>query len=625
MSYLGIDLGSTHNSVVICREGHTQLYLIKDPLSQTSLISPCVTYGPHGWLIGARAEAEQENDRKGVVFGIKKLLALSLIEHGQKCSQFPFELIKTGHNQISIKIGHHVIQTNQFVQIMIHTFVQWAQKQYPMDPPIREVVLNMPHHFSQTQQDLFIKCARAVGVETVHIVDDQLAAAMVYQNTRQFTEPIKVMFFNQGATSFHLSVFRFSDSEEMTELGTVDDGQTGGDEFDQRLLTHVTRQRISKNSQTESENSLSWFEILKACKQAKHDLTTDSETTIRLPEDLSEDQTTLTCSRQLFERLNADLFAYFRLMMDSLLKKSGLRRSEVTEVVLVGGSTKIPKIHDILREYFGDRVKLNDELQFPHVFVCGAILRLAKLKDLDKLQLPEQTSVDCSYQADSSLESALPISNNLLLVEPIGFKVDDGAPVIMFNADSPLPARKDWIYKTQFDYQQPSTLNVWEGDWSCSMNTTVSIGVLHCPELPPTPKETPVFRITFEIEKLGDLTVSLIDLCTKSESRLTVKQYVTNRAKRSICDLRRLNRGRMNLDKEVRAIFRTLDSPIAQLRMRNDEREELKKKCSTIYSWLTSGEPITFAEIDKKRHELLNAWLIHVPELYISTDSSSEI
>lgn len=625
MSYLGIDLGSTHNSVVICREGHSQLYLIKDPDSQTSLISPCVTYGPQGWLIGSRAEAEQANDRKGVVFGIKNLLALSLIEHGQKCSHFPFEVTKTGHSQISVKLGHHVIQTNQFVQIMIHTFVQWAQKQYPMDPPIREVVLNVPHHFSQAQQDLFIKCARAVGVETAHIVDDQLAAAMVYQHTRQFEKPIKVMFFNQGASSFHLSIFTFSDNEEMTELGTVDDGDTGGDEYDQRLLTHVTRQRISRNSQTESDNSLSWFEILKACKQAKHNLTTETEAIIRLPEDLSEDQTTLTCNRQLFERLNADLFAYYRLMMDSLLKKSGLRRSEVTEVVLVGGSTKIPKIHDILREYFGDRVKLNDELQFPHMFVCGAILKVAKLKDLHKLRLPEQATSECSHQADSPVESVLPISDNLLLVEPIGFKVDDGAPVTMFHANNTLPARRDWIYKTQFDYQQPSKVNIWEGDWSCSTIPDVSLGVLHCPELPPTPKGTPVYRITFEIEKLGDLIVSLVDLCTKSESCLTVKQYATNQAKRSTCDSRRMNRGRANLSREVRTIFRTLDSPIAELRMRNDEREALKKKCTTICSWLASGEPITLAEVDTKRRELLNTWLIHVPELYVSTDLSSEV
>ncbi|THD26165.1 hypothetical protein D915_002804 [Fasciola hepatica] len=619
MAFLCIDLGYTHSSVVLCREDQSQLLLVSDPESHNPIISPHVTYGPNGWLVGARAEREQYTDPKNVVFGIKQLLTVPSVELSQKALNFPFELVKTEKDQTAVKLGYHVIQTNKFVQIMVHTFVQWAQNQFAVNQPIREVIFNVPHHFSPGQQDQFVACARDAGLERIHTVDDQTAIALVYQHERKSTEMIKVMFFNQGANSFHLSVFQFS-NENMTELGTVDDKQTGGNEYDQRLLTHIMRKCVRKTDLAKLEDSALRHKILQFCRKAKHKLTTQTDTSIQLPNDLSEEQQPLSCSRQLFERLNADLFAYFRLMIDSLLTKSSVRRSEVGEVVLVGGATKIPKIYEIIREYFGNHIIVNDELRLAHIFACGGILKLARLKNLSQMELPRETEMDdTSLQGGCLTGSIVSQSDSLHLHEPIGFQIDGGVPITILQANTLLPAQKDWIYMTEFDFQLPSVVRIWQGDWPRRVAANDSLGTLRCPELPPLLKGTPVFRITFEIGDQGDLAVSIVDLCTTCESRLVIKQYVINRSQVSEC----VDHRRRYLEREVKTILRIMDTPIAEARMSKKNREEVKEMCNSTYSWLMSSEMKTLQKLEQRRQDLLDIWLDHVADLYSSTFSAT--
>ncbi|VDP77351.1 unnamed protein product [Echinostoma caproni] len=622
MSFLSIDLGTTHISVVLCEteDQESQLHLVNDPESCSPRINPCVTYGANGWLIGERARREQSHDPTSVVYAIKQLLTLPPAELNPKLADWPFHPIVT-RELTTIKLGHHVIQASMFVQIVFHTVAQWAQKQFLCGEPFTEVILTVPHHFSDSQRESLSKCARDVGFQTVHLIDDQTAAALVYQQQCRSNEETKVIIFNQGASTFHVSIYRFF-GDQMEELGTVDDGHTGGDDYDQRLLTHVMNQLTVDYPDLKPEHCPTRFGVLQACKLAKHDLTRTTETVIRIPDENLPDRLTQTCNRELFKRLNADLFAYLRILLESLLQTSGVRRNKVDEIVLVGGATKVPRIEEMIREYFGPRVKINDQLRFDHVFACGGAIQLAHLRKWDKITLPEYIEnppLEIVSDPSPGVQSpSLAISSTEIdrLLEPVGFQVDGLAPVMMFPVNSSLPAHKESIYSIQFDYQLPSVIRIWAGDVIRGRVRDDPLGVLKCPEIPPMRKGTPVFRVTFTIDASTQLTVSVVDLCTGSESRLIISKFAPNTTSNSTVESRRIEHWRTELERDIRTIQNSLDSPLAQTRLSTEHQNRVKEKCDSIQMWITSSEKKSVPGFERKRQELLDAWLDCVPYVY---------
>lgn len=556
---VGIDLGTT-NSVVAVKLGDEVVVITNDAGHRTT--PSVVAFKPDGEvLVGIHAKRQAAINPRNTIFSIKRIMGKTYEEAQPVQSLVGYEIIRGTANLASVNISSKTY-TPQEISAMILSKLKKVAEDY-LGEPVTEAVITVPAYFNDAQRKATIEAGEIAGLQVLRIINEPTAAALAYGCDKKKNGIIVV--FDLGGGTFDVSILEIGDGVFEVKA-TSGDNFLGGDDFDKRIVNYIISEIKKKEGVDVTSDSRAMQRIREAAEQAKIELSSQQATEINLPyitiksgnsEPVS---VSLTLTRAQFESMCSDLFDRLREPCRIALEQSGLRPEQIDEVILVGGSTRIPKVQEIVKTIFGREPSKG--INPDEAVAIGAAIQAAILKGEVK---------------DILLLDVTPLNLG------VAMKDDLFAPVI--EANTTIPCKRSEIFTTVADRQTKVQVDIYQGNRQIA-SANKHLGTFILDGIPPAPRGIPQIEITFDIDANGVLTVSAKDKATGKEKSIKIS-------------------GASNLSKEeIERMKREAEAYRAQ----DEQRvEELKKmnECDNLINQIESfmresGERLS----DENRNEL---------------------
>jgi molecular chaperone DnaK len=492
---IGIDLGTT-NSVVAVMEGDQPKVLIN---SQGSRLTPSVVaFTEKGErLVGQTAKHQQVTNPKNTVFSIKRFMGRRHNEVAQEEKMVPYEV--TGGSEDFVKVK---IRGKEYTPEEISAFILQDLKKTAEDylgEKVTEAVITVPAYFNDAQRQATKNAGEVAGLKVMRVLPEPTAAALAYGLDKKKNE--KILVFDLGGGTFDVSVLDVGDGvfEVLSISGNT---HLGGDDFDEELINYIAEEFRKQEGIDLRKDAMALQRLKEAAEKAKIELSSAMETTINLPF-ITADQSgpkhlQMTLTRARFEQLIEPLVEKTRKPVEDALKDAGLQPNQIDEVVLVGGSTRVPLVQKLVKELFGGK-EPNKSVNPDEVVAIGAAIQGAIAKGDVK---------------DILVLDATPLS---LGVETLG-----GVMTVLIPRNTTIPTSKKEIFSTASDNQSAVTINVLQGEREFAKDNRL-LGTFNLEGIPPAPRGVPQIEVEFNVDVNGILNVKAKDLGTQKENKITVQ------------------------------------------------------------------------------------------------------